>query len=122
MTNIQMNMTAGNNDHDDHHDGDHSAPDVGILTRTKARPKKPSMYKVLLLNDDFTPMDFVVHILERFFGKNRQEATEIMMNVHRKGVGVCGVFTYEVAETKVAQVLDCARQHEHPLQCTLEKD
>lgn len=123
MTNIQMNITTGNNDHDDHrHDGDHGAPDVGILTRTKARPKKPSMYKVLLLNDDFTPMDFVVHILERFFGKNRQEATEIMMNVHRKGVGVCGVFTYEVAETKVAQVLDCARQQEHPLQCTLEKD
>jgi ATP-dependent Clp protease adaptor protein ClpS len=118
-----MNITAGNDGHnDDRHDDGYGAPDVGILTRTKARPKKPSMYKVLLINDDFTPMDFVVHILERFFGKNIQEATEIMMNVHRKGVGVCGVFTYEVAETKVAQVLDCARQQEHPLQCTLEKD
>ena len=99
-----------------------SGPDIGILTRTKPRPKKPSMYKVLLLNDDFTPMDFVVHILERFFGKNRQEASDIMMNVHRKGVGVCGVYTYEVAETKVTQVLDHARQHEYPLQCTLEKE
>ena len=98
------------------------APGVGVLTRTKAKPKKPSMYKVFLVNDDFTPMDFVVHILERFFGKNKDEATEIMMNVHRKGVGLCGVYTYEVAETKVAQVLDCARQNEHPLQCTLEKE
>lgn len=98
------------------------APGVGVLTRTKPKPKKPSMYKVLLMNDDFTPMDFVVHVLERFFGKNKIEATEIMMNVHRKGVGVCGVYTYEVAETKVSQVLDCARQNEHPLQCTLEKE
>ncbi len=98
------------------------APGVGVLTRTKAKPKKPSMYKVFLVNDDFTPMDFVVHILERFFGKNKEEAAEIMMNVHRKGVGLCGVYTYEVAETKVSQVLDCARQNEHPLQCTLEKE
>ncbi len=98
------------------------APGVGVLTRTKPKPKKPSMYKVLLMNDDFTPMDFVVHVLERFFGKNKQEATEIMMSVHRKGVGLCGVYTYEVAETKVSQVLDCARQNEHPLQCTLEKE
>lgn len=98
------------------------APGVGVLTRTKAKPKKPSMYKVFLINDDFTPMDFVIHILERFFGKNKEEATEIMMNVHRKGVGLCGVFTYEVAETKVSQVLDCARQNDHPLQCTLEKE
>lgn len=97
-------------------------PDIGVLTRTKPKLQKPSMYKVLLLNDDFTPMDFVVHILERFFGKNEQEATEIMMQVHRRGVGICGIYTYEVAETKVSQVLDCARQNEHPLQCTMEKD
>ena len=112
-----MEITANHND-----DERRGAPDIGVLTRTKTRPKKPSMYKVLLMNDDFTPMDFVVHILGRFFGKNRQEATDIMMQVHRRGVGVCGIYTYEVAETKVSQVLDCARQNEHPLQCTMEKD
>jgi ATP-dependent Clp protease adaptor protein ClpS len=96
--------------------------DVGVLTRTRAKTKKPSMYRVLLLNDDFTPMDFVVHILEKFFGKNRQEATEIMLQVHRRGVGVCGTYTYEVAETKVNLVMDYARKNEHPLQCTLEKE
>ena len=85
-------------------------------------PKKPAMYKVLLLNDDFTPMEFVIHILERFFSKNRQEATEIMLHVHRRGVGVCGVYTHEVAETKVNLVMDYARKNEHPLQCTMEKD
>ena len=95
---------------------------IGVLTRTRAKPKKPSMYKVLLLNDDFTPMDFVVHILERFFGKNQQEATEIMLHVHRRGVGICGTFTYEVAETKVNLVMDYARKNEHPLQCTMEKE
>lgn len=96
--------------------------EVGVLTRTRALTRKPSMYRVLLLNDDFTPMDFVVHVLERFFSKNRQEATEIMLQVHRRGVGVCGVFTYEVAETKVGLVIDYARKHEHPLQCTMEKE
>ena len=95
---------------------------TGLLTRTKAQTKKPSMYRVLLLNDDFTPMEFVVHILERFFGKNKQEATEIMMHVHRRGVGVCGTYTYEVAETKVGLVMDYARKNEHPLQCTMEKE
>jgi ATP-dependent Clp protease adaptor protein ClpS len=96
--------------------------DVGVLTRTRAVSKKPSMYKVLLLNDDFTPMDFVVHVLERFFSKNKQEATEIMLQVHRRGVGVCGIYTYEIAETKVTLVMDYARKNEHPLQCTMEKD
>lgn len=96
--------------------------DVGVLTRTKVRPKKPAMYRVLLLNDDFTPMDFVVHVLERFFGKTREEATEIMLHVHRRGVGVCGTYTYEVAETKVGLVMDYARKNEHPLQCTMEKE
>ncbi len=96
--------------------------DVGVLTRTRLATKKPAMYRVLLLNDDFTPMDFVVHVLERFFSKTREEATDIMLQVHRKGVGVCGVYTYEVAETKVNQVMDFARKNEHPLQCTLEKE
>ncbi len=97
-------------------------PGTGVVVKAKPKTKKPSMYKVLMLNDDYTPMEFVVHILERFFGKSRQEATRIMMHVHRRGVGVCGVYTYEVAETKVTQVMDFARQHQHPLQCTLEKD
>ena len=96
--------------------------DTGVLTRTRIRTQKPAMYRVLLLNDDFTPMDFVVHVLERFFGKTREEATDIMLQVHRRGVGVCGVYTYEVAETKVTQVMDFARKNEHPLQCTLEKE
>lgn len=95
---------------------------TGILTRPDTKTKKPSMYKVLLLNDDFTPMEFVVHILQRFFRMTMEQATEVMLHVHQKGVGVCGVFTYEVAETKVNQVLSFAKQHEHPLQCTLEKE
>ena len=97
-------------------------PNTGVIVRAKPKTKKPSMYKVLMLNDDYTPMEFVVHILERFFAKSRQEATKIMLHVHRRGVGICGVYTYEVAETKVTQVMDFARQHQHPLQCTLEKD
>lgn len=96
--------------------------ETGLLLKPKPKTKKPSMYKVLLLNDDYTPMEFVVHILERFFNKNRQEATDIMLHVHRRGVGICGIFTYEVAETKVAQVMDFARANEQPLQCTMEKE
>jgi ATP-dependent Clp protease adaptor protein ClpS len=95
---------------------------TGVVVKTKPKTRKPSLYKVLMLNDDYTPMEFVIHVLERFFAKNRDEATRIMMNVHRRGVGICGVYTYEVAETKVTQVMDFARQHQHPLQCTLEKD
>ena len=95
---------------------------TGIIVKAKPKTKKPSMYKVLMLNDDYTPMEFVVHVLEQFFSKNREEATRIMLHVHQRGVGVCGVFTYEVAETKVTQVIDYARQHQHPLQCTLEKE
>jgi ATP-dependent Clp protease adaptor protein ClpS len=95
---------------------------TGVVVKTKPKTRKPSMYKVLMLNDDYTPMEFVVHVLERFFSKNREEAHTIMMHVHRRGVGICGVFTYEVAETKVTQVMDFARQHQHPLQCTLEKE
>jgi len=93
-----------------------------LVTKTRPKTTKPSLYKVLLLNDDYTPMEFVVFVLEHFFGKNRDEATQIMLHVHRKGVGVCGVYTFEVAETKVAQVMDFARQHQHPLQCTMEKE
>lgn len=95
---------------------------VGVATRTRTRPKKPSMFKVLMLNDDYTPMEFVVHVLERFFSKAREEAVQIMLTVHRHGVGVCGVYTFEVAETKVAQVIELARRHQHPLQCTMEKE
>ena len=97
-------------------------PSTGVIVKAKPKTKKPSMYKVLMLNDDYTPMEFVVHILERFFAKTREEATRIMLHVHRRGVGICGVFTYEVAETKVTQVMDFARQNQHPLQCTLEKE
>jgi|TARA_Y100000588_G_scaffold354014_1_gene407888 ATP-dependent Clp protease adaptor protein ClpS len=95
---------------------------TGVVVKTKPKTKKPSMYKVLMLNDDYTPMEFVVHVLERFFNKGQEDATQIMLHVHQRGVGVCGVFTYEVAETKVNSVMDFARKHHHPLQCTLEKD
>ena len=95
---------------------------TGVITRTSPKTKKPSLYKVLLLNDDYTPMEFVVHVLERFFNKGREEATRIMLHVHQKGIGICGVYTFEVAETKVTQVMDFARQHQHPLQCTMEKE
>ena len=106
----------------DKDDGSPGTPGVGIATRTRAKPKKPSMYKVLLLNDDYTPMEFVVHILERFFGMTHAQAFEIMLTVHKKGLAVVGVFSFEVAETKVAQVMDFARRHQHPLQCTMEKE
>ena len=92
-----------------------------VILETRPRTKKPSMYKVIMLNDDYTPMEFVVHVLERFFSKTREEATKIMLHVHQQGVGICGVFSYELAETKVMQVMDCARQNQHPLQCTIEK-
>jgi len=94
---------------------------TGIATKTRARPKKPSQYKVLMLNDDYTPMEFVVIVLKRYFRMDLEEATRVMLQVHQRGVGVCGVFPYEVAETKVNQVMDFARQNQHPLQCTLEK-
>ncbi len=103
-----------------------STPDdkrqTGLMLKSRPKTQKPSMYKVLLLNDDFTPMEFVVHVLERFFSKTKDEATEIMLHVHRRGVGLCGVFTFEVAETKVTQVMDYARANEQPLQCTMEKE
>jgi len=94
---------------------------TGVVTKTRAKTKRPSMYRVLLLNDDYTPMEFVVAILQQIFNKSPEEATAIMLHVHQNGVGVCGVFTYEVAETKVVQVVDAARRAQHPLQCTMEK-
>ena len=103
-------------------DGGDTGTGTSVVIKAKPKTRKPAMYKVLMLNDDYTPMEFVVHVLERFFQKSRDEATRIMMHVHRRGVGVCGVFTYEVAETKVTQVMDLARQNQHPLQCTIEKD
>lgn len=102
--------------------GNNGRPGVGTVVKAKPKTKKPSMYRVLLLNDDYTPMEFVVHVLERFFNKSREAATEIMLHVHHRGVGVCGVYTYEIAETKVSQVIDFARRHQHPLQCTMEKE
>jgi len=104
----------------DHHD-DESEGQTGLATKTLARPKKPSQYKVLLLNDDYTPMEFVVMVLKRFFRMDMEQATRVMLHVHQRGVGICGVFPYEVAETKVNQVRDYARENQHPLQCTLEK-
>jgi len=112
-------------DADDSGDDDNkSSPQTehGLVLKSRPKTQKPSMYKVLLLNDDYTPMEFVVHVLENIFKKNNQEATEIMLHVHRRGVGVCGVFTHEVAETKVTQVMDYAKANEQPLQCTMEKE
>ena len=116
MNNSGQPGTPGGGQTDD--DGEN----FGLATRTRVRTKKPSLYRVLLLNDDYTPMEFVVYILERFFNRSREQATRIMLHVHQKGVGLCGIYTYEVAETKVAQVLDLAKRHEHPLQCVMEKD
>ena len=92
-----------------------------VVTQTKPKTQKPSMYRVLILNDDYTPMEFVVYVLEQFFNKSREEATRIMYHVHQKGVGECGVYPYEVAETKVTRVMDTARKNQHPLQCVMEK-
>jgi ATP-dependent Clp protease adaptor protein ClpS len=105
------------------HDSDNgNGSQTGVITRTRTKTKKPSMYKVLLLNDDYTPMEFVIMVLQIFFAKSAEDATRVMLHVHQKGVGVCGVYTYEVAETKVTQVMDFAKKHRHPLQCTMEKD
>ena len=93
-----------------------------VVLETRPRAKKPSMYKVIMLNDDYTPMEFVVYVLQRFFSMSGDQATAIMLNVHQRGVGVCGVYSYEVAEAKATQVMDYARQNEHPLQLQIEKD
>ena len=93
----------------------------GLLLDSQPKTKKPSMYNVLLLNDDYTPMEFVIMVLEKVFNKKQEEATQIMLHVHKKGIGICGIYTYEVAETKCRLVLDFAKKNEHPLQCTIEK-
>ena len=95
---------------------------IGVATKPKPKTKKPPLYKVLLLNDDYTPMEFVVAVLERFFGLTHAQSFEIMLTVHKRGVAVVGVFSYEIAETKVTQVMDYAQRHQHPLQCTMEKE
>lgn len=122
LSNWILKLMSGPDGPDDGDSGSDDENQTGIVTKTRPKTKKPHLYKVLLLNDDFTPMEFVVHVLERFFGKGREEATRIMLHVHQKGVGICGVYTYEVAETKVTQVMDFSRQHQHPLQCTMEKE
>ncbi|HJU49375.1 MAG TPA: ATP-dependent Clp protease adapter ClpS [Pseudogulbenkiania sp.] len=96
--------------------------DDAQLEASRAKTRPPSMYKVLLLNDDYTPMDFVVEILQHFFHKNREQATHIMLQVHTQGRGVCGVYTKDVAATKVEQVLQFAKAHQHPLQCVMEEN
>jgi ATP-dependent Clp protease adaptor protein ClpS len=101
--------------------GDAPGAGAAVITRTRTQTKRPNMYRVLLLNDDYTPMEFVISILQSFFNKNPEEATQIMLHVHHNGVGECGVYTYEIAETKVAQVMDHARKNQHPLQCIMEK-
>ncbi|MEM8841860.1 MAG: ATP-dependent Clp protease adapter ClpS [Pseudomonadota bacterium] len=108
---------TGNDDSANDTDGD-----VGLVTKAKAKTKRPSLYKVLLLNDDYTPMEFVVYVLERFFNLSHGYAVEVMLQVHNKGVAVVGVYPFEVAETKVTQVMDSARSNQHPLQCTMEKE
>ncbi len=113
--------TTMQEDRDDDADGSDGGRGTAVITRTHTKTKKPSLYRVLILNDDYTPMEFVVHVLERFFSKNREQATKIMLHVHNHGVGECGVYTFEIAETKVSSVMDFARQHQHPLQCVMEK-
>ena len=114
----QIRAADDSGDHAGSGDGQHQ---IGLATRTRAKPKKPSQFKVLMLNDDYTPMEFVVMVLKRFFSMDLEQATRVMLHVHQRGVGVCGIFPYEIAETKVNQVMDFARRNQHPLQCTLEK-
>lgn len=101
--------------------GGPDSPGTAVISKTRTKAKRPSLYRVLILNDDYTPMEFVVHVLEKFFNKDVETATKIMLHVHHHGIGECGIFTYEVAETKVTQVMDFARKHQHPLQCVMEK-
>jgi ATP-dependent Clp protease adaptor protein ClpS len=106
---------------DDNRAGGAGGPATSVIAKVKPKTKRPNLYRVLILNDDYTPMEFVVHVLEKFFQKDAEAATKIMLHVHHHGIGECGVFTYEIAETKVTQVMDFARKHQHPLQCVMEK-
>ncbi len=114
---MRLDTHATIDDPDDDADGD-----VALAPKVKPKTQKPPLYKVMLLNDDYTPMEFVVAVLERFFGIGHGQAVEIMLTVHKKGLAVVGVFSHEIAETKVTQVMDFARRHQHPLQCTMEKE
>ena len=117
MYNIDMNITLSENSNNDKKNDFQR----GVMLEIKPKTKKPSMYNVLLLNDDYTPMEFVVMVLEKVFNKKQEEAAQIMLHVHKNGIGVCGTFTYQVAESKCKVVIDMAKKNEHPLQCTMEK-
>jgi len=117
----ESNLPIRAADDDRRRKSDQGGPGTAVITKTRPQTKRPNLYRVLLLNDDYTPMEFVVHVLERFFNKDHESAHRIMMHVHQHGIGECGIFTYEVAETKVTQVMDFARKHQHPLQCIMEK-
>jgi ATP-dependent Clp protease adaptor protein ClpS len=106
---------------DENRGGGAGGPTTSVIAKVKPKTKRPNLYRVLILNDDYTPMEFVVLVLEKFFQKDVEAATKIMLHVHHHGIGECGVFTYEIAETKVTQVMDFARKHQHPLQCVMEK-
>jgi len=116
ISSLQPPRLAGGDD-----DSENTGPERGVATKTREKTKKPSMYRVILMNDDYTPMEFVVQILMGIFKKSQEEAYRVMMSVHKNGIGVCGIYTFEVAETKVTQVMDAAKRSQHPLQCTLEK-
>ena len=112
-------LAAGEGDGD--RGGSGSKSDTGTITKSKPKTKRPSLYRVLLLNDDYTPMEFVVLVLQDVFNKTREDAMRIMLHVHNQGVGECGIYPFEVAETKVTRVMDTARKNQHPLQCVMEK-
>jgi ATP-dependent Clp protease adaptor protein ClpS len=114
-------VSATRSSNDEHRSGGNTGPTTSVITKVKPKTKRPNLYRVLILNDDYTPMEFVVLVLEKFFQKDVEAATKIMLHVHHHGIGECGVFTYEIAETKVTQVMDFARKHQHPLQCVMEK-
>lgn len=113
---------AGKNGNGADGEGGDGEGKTGLVTKTRPKTKRPSLYKVLLLNDDYTPMDFVVSVLQRFFSLSREQATQVMLKVHREGMGVCGIFPRDVAATKVEQVKSYAKQHQHPLQCVMEEN
>ncbi len=115
-------MAKAQNDEQDNEQGPGTGVEIGVVTKPEPKTKRPSLYKVILLNDDYTPQEFVVWLLQAIFKKSPEEAVQIMLHVHQNGIGICGVYTYEVAETKVAQVMELARRNQHPLQCTMERE
>jgi ATP-dependent Clp protease adaptor protein ClpS len=117
----RMHTASRMANNDENRSGGTNGPSTSVITKVKPKTKRPNLYRVLILNDDYTPMEFVVHVLEKFFQKDVEAATKIMLHVHHHGIGECGVFTYEIAETKVTQVMDFARKNQHPLQCVMEK-